>query len=120
VVVEVFASDGSTEGAPFASPPIRVVNAAPRVSSKPGPATAGAGFHYRVEATDPDGDAPLHFALEEAPDGMTIGANGEITWMPSRDQAGLHRIRVVVDDRNGGRASHAFEIRVGESPGVES
>jgi hypothetical protein len=54
---------------------------------------------------------------------MKIGANGEIRWMPSRDQAGLHRIRVVVDDRNGGRASHAFEIRVGDSvpaAGVDS
>jgi hypothetical protein len=36
--------------------------------------------------------------------------------MPTPDQAGRHRIRVVVDDRNGGRVSHAFEVQVG-SPG---
>jgi hypothetical protein len=114
VVAEVFAHDGSAEGAPLASPPVRVVNSPPRVSSRPGPATAGEGFRYRVEATDPDGDAPLRFALEEAPAGMEIGANGEIRWMPASDQTGKHRIRVVVDDRNGGSASHAFEIQVGE------
>ena len=116
VVVEVRAHDGSDEGEPLASPPIRVVNAPPRVESRPGPAVAGAGFRYRVEATDPDGDAPLQFELEEAPAGMSIGAGGEITWMPTPDQAGRHRIRVVVDDRNGGRVSHAFEVQVG-SPG---
>jgi hypothetical protein len=121
VVAEVFADDGSDEGAPLASPEIRVVNAPPQVSSRPGPATAGAGFRYRVEAVDPDGDAPLGFELEKAPSGMRIGANGEISWMPSRDQAGLHRVRVIVDDRNGGRSSHAFEIAVGAAgPSAEA
>jgi hypothetical protein len=123
IAVEVFAHDGSAEGLPLASPGIRVVNAPPRVTSRPGPATAGAGFRYRVEATDPDGDAPLAFELEDAPPGMSIGASGEITWRPTPAQAGLHRIRVVVDDRHGGRMSHAFEVQVGEpgSPaGVDS
>jgi hypothetical protein len=120
VVVEVFAHDGEGEGLPLASPEIRVVNAPPRVTSRPGPATAGAGFRYRVEATDPDGDAPLGFELEEAPRGMQIGAGGEITWRPTADQAGLHRVRVVVDDRNGGRSSHAFDVQVGEpAPAAE-
>jgi hypothetical protein len=114
VVVEVFASDGAEDSVPLVSPEIRIVNSPPQVSSRPAPASAGSGFRYRVEATDPDGDAPLGFELEQAPSGMKIGANGEISWMPSAEQSGVHRIRVVVDDRNGGRTSHAFEVRVGE------
>lgn len=118
VSVEVRASDGTDTSEPLDSGPLRVVNWPPKVTSRPGPSEPGAGFRYQVTAEDPDGDAPLRFELAEAPEGMRIGAtSGEIEWTPGRDQAGVHRVRVVVDDRKGGRVSHAFDVNVGEPAG---
>lgn len=114
VHVEVGASDGDGSSEPFRSTGIRVTNRPPRVVSRPGARSTSSGFRYRVVAEDPDGDAPLRFELEQAPEGMEIGANsGEIRWLPRPDQGGRHRVRVVVDDRMGGRASHAFDVDVG-------
>lgn len=114
LVANVRADDGTDLSDAFASPPIRVVNRPPRVVSQPGPSTPGEAFHYVVRAEDPDGDAPLHFELEEAPRGMKIDAStGEILWTPGPDQAGTHPVKVVVDDNNGGRVAHAFDVQVG-------
>jgi hypothetical protein len=104
VSVEVRAGDGTDESEPLASPPIQVVNQAPRVVSRPVESMPDVGFRYRVEAEDPDGDEALRFELEDAPDGMQIGAtSGETTWKPDPAQAGTHAIRVLVDDQKGGR-----------------
>jgi hypothetical protein len=82
--------------------------------SRPGPSRAGQAFTYRVVAEDPDGDTPLRFLLEGAPDGMKIGGHdGEVRWQPRPDQAGVHEVRVVVDDMKGGRVAHVFEVSVG-------
>lgn len=113
--VEVRANDGEDESEPFESPEIRVINRPPHVVSKPGPSSGG-GFAYEVVAEDPDGDAPLHFELEDAPAGMTIGAHsGRIHWQPRTGQAGQHEIRVIVDDLRGGRVAHVFDVDVGGS-----
>lgn len=114
LTVEVRAHDGKGAGEALASPPIQVVNLPPRVVSRPGPSAPHQGFRYQVEAEDPDGDGPLRFELEDAPDGMQIdAASGEVTWTPWPDQGGTHRVRVVVDDQHGGRIEHAFEVAVG-------
>jgi hypothetical protein len=112
--VEVRASDGESLSEPFHSPDIRITNRPPRVVSRPGASSSGGGFAYTVVAEDPDGDTPLRFELEDAPEGMQIGAHdGEIHWTPRPDQAGRHQIRVVVDDLRGGRVSHVFDVDVG-------
>ena len=114
--VEVEAHVDADGGDSLTSPPIRITNAPPRVTSRPVPPGAD-GFRYRVEAVDPDGDTPLRFSLENPPRGMTIGAlTGEVRWRPTRAQAGLHPIEILVDDGQGGRVSHAFELQVGNSP----
>ena len=114
VRVEVLANDGSADSDPLASPEIRVVNLAPRVTSRPVGSAADQAFRYLVEAEDPDGDGSFLFELVDAPDGMEIDASsGEITWRPRHDQSGTHLVHVVVDDQNGGRVSHAFEVAVG-------
>jgi len=114
--VEVEARIDDATGNGLISPPIQITNAPPRVVSRPVPPGAD-GFQYHVEAVDPDGDAPLRFSLENPPRGMTIEAlTGEVHWRPTRAQAGTHPIEILVDDGNGGRVSHAFELRVGGSP----
>ena len=113
VKVAVRAHDGSDVSEPLASPEFQVVNRPPRVVSAPDRSLPGDGFHYRVEAEDPDGDMPLRFELTDPPAGMKIGAiSGEIEWRPTRDQVGLHTVRVIVDDLQGGRIAHAFELNV--------
>ncbi|MGH0030903.1 MAG: hypothetical protein ACQGVC_14010 [Myxococcota bacterium] len=111
---EVVARDGESASEPFRSPLVRVINQPPRVVSRPEGSPDRDGFHYRVVADDPDGDAPLRFELADAPRGMRIGAHsGEVDWLPAADQAGHHAVRVVVDDLRGGRISHAFDVDVG-------
>ena len=39
----------------------------------------GLTYTYDVRATDPDGD-PLTYSLPVKPDGMTITADGLVTW----------------------------------------
>ena len=41
---------------------------------------------------------PLTFALREAPDGMQLAADGQISWTPRADQTGAHRVIVEVSD----------------------
>jgi hypothetical protein len=113
VKVAVRALDEWDASEALASPEFRVVNRPPHVVSAPGDSVMGDGFHYRVEAEDPDGDMPLRFELEDPPEGMKIGASsGEIDWRPNHDQAGRHTVRVIVDDLQGGRIAHAFELTV--------
>jgi len=114
--VEVRASDGESLSEPFHSPDIRITNRPPKVVSRPGTSSPGKGFAYTVVAEDPDGDTPLRFELEDAPDGMEIEAHsGKIHWTPREGQAGRHQIRVVVDDLRGGRVSHVFDVEVGDA-----
>lgn len=73
-----------------------VGNQPPSILSTP-PFTAKAGREYRypVQAEDPNGDV-LNYSLIQAPPGMTIAANGTITWTPSA--AGSSSVRVRVAD----------------------
>ncbi len=62
---------------------------------------------------DPDGDSLFDFRLEEAPDGMRIEPiSGEVTWTPAPNQAGVHPVTVVAEDRHKGVGRHVFEVRV--------
>jgi len=113
VNVAVRADDGHDVSEPLAAPEFQVVNRPPRVVSVPSGSLPGGGFHYRVEAEDPDGDSQLRFELEDPPPGMKIdAASGEIDWRPSDDQTGHYTVRVIVNDLKGGRITHAFDLNV--------
>ena len=113
VNVAVRAYDGHDVSEPLAAPEFQVVNRPPRVVSTPGRSLPGGGFHYRVEAEDPDGDRQLRFELEDPPAGMKIGAvSGEIDWRPTHDQTGHYTVRVIVNDLKGGRIAHSFDLNV--------
>ncbi|MGQ9583207.1 MAG: Kelch repeat-containing protein [Thermoplasmatota archaeon] len=82
------ASDGLDS---TASEPLRFsirVNHRPSILSSPPPsARPGTTYRYRVVAVDPDGD-PLSFSLLEAPEGMVLSADGNLTWRPLGSQEG--------------------------------
>ena len=72
-----------------------------------------------MSAKDPDGDTGLQFHLENAPDGMSIDAlSGAITWVPASEQLGTHGVSVIVDDLQGGRVRHTFEVSVAPPDGA--
>jgi hypothetical protein len=111
--VAVVASDAVTPSAPVASPDLLIVNAPPRIVSKPGQPSDDGVFRYRVAAEDPDGDSKLEYHLLDAPDGMEIDTlSGSIIWQPQPDQLGTRLVSVVVDDPQGGRGEQSFEVSV--------
>ena len=112
IVVEVTPLDQHGDGTPYRSAPAVVGNAPPTILSKPSALDRPGNYQYRVEATDPDGDALL-YGLETAPPGMAIdAASGLISWAVSAEFAGTHRVKVSVDDGQGGIAWQEFEISI--------
>lgn len=117
IVVEVIPQDPDEEGTPYKSSPAVVGNAPPRILSKPSAPDRQGNYQYRVQADDPDGDS-LAYALETAPPGMAIDtASGEISWTVSSELAGTHRVKISVDDGQGGIAWQEFEISIPSAAG---
>jgi uncharacterized OB-fold protein len=117
VSVEVVAGDGEEWSAALHSGDVKLDNSAPVITSEPSPPGRDGVFRYRVAAEDPDGDRPLRVSLGEAPEGMTVDAEtGDVEWRPRRQQAGRHRVKLVVTDVGGARATQSFEMVVGDDP----
>ncbi|HEY9052416.1 MAG TPA: putative Ig domain-containing protein [Gammaproteobacteria bacterium] len=76
----------------------RCYNLPPAIVSEP--VTQGAeGFQYsyQLEVDEPDDD-PLQFSLLDGPQGLTIGANGLIEWLPGYEDEGEYQVGVKVTD----------------------
>ena len=88
-------------------------NVAPRFTSAPEvDATEGRLFDATLVATDADGDA-VTFRLASGPAGMTVDSvTGAVTWTPSTDQVGTHRVEFSADDGRGGVATQVVQITV--------
>ncbi|MCA1780140.1 MAG: putative Ig domain-containing protein, partial [Xanthomonadaceae bacterium] len=91
-------------------------NAAPVIESAPVlTAQVGMPYQYRVQASDPDGDA-VSFAFVEAPDGMTIDrTSGRVEWQPTSGQVGPSPVVIVVSDGRGGVARQQFTVLVNDT-----
>jgi len=108
--VEVLPRDEEGEGVSGRSDPVTVANALPEIVSKPVWVSQPNVFEYKVEGNDPDGDA-LVYTLEVAPPGMTIDkVSGQITWSIGSNMSGSHRVKVMVNDGQGGNSWQEFEI----------
>jgi hypothetical protein len=113
IELTVVAFDGEDVSDPLHSAPFPVVNSPPRITSIPGGFDPEGTFRYAVLAEDADGDRGFHYRLETAPEGMAIDmVSGELTWVPTPDQAGSHPVVIEVGDRKGGVATQSFDIRV--------
>jgi len=88
-------------------------NAPPFFTSAPViQAPIGFNYAYPVAVTDPDGDE-VGFSLLSAPAGMGIDpVSGLVSW--SSAQPGQHSVIVEADDGEGGQATQAFTLFVGE------
>jgi RHS repeat-associated protein len=71
----------------------------------------GNTYLYQVAAADPNND-PLTYALVTPPAGMSVDANGLVSWQPDPSQQGAHPIQLRVSDGRGGTASQDFTLRV--------
>ncbi len=110
VRVQVVASDGRQESAPFESPLLTVSNGVPRIVSQPGGADEDGTFRYQVQVEDPEGDTNLRFSLAKAPRGMKVNAvTGLVEWTPGSAD-GTHPVEIVVEDSGGGKAVQTFEL----------
>ncbi|MEM6468299.1 MAG: putative Ig domain-containing protein [Planctomycetota bacterium] len=88
-------------------------NQAPQITSTPiETVTRGSTYRYTASATDPEND-PLTWSHEaNAPDGMTIDANGRILWDTSATTADSVEVTVTVADDRGQTDSDTWTITV--------
>lgn len=87
-------------------------NSAPVITSQPVTiVAAGAIYRYAVRATDADDD-PLAYALEGAPDGMSIDRLGLIRWETKQSDLGTKSFTVRVTDSFGQSATQAVSLIV--------
>jgi PKD repeat protein len=90
-----------------------VDNAAPSIESAP-PRLAQRGVRYEYQAlgVDPGAQDALTWRLQEAPEGMSVGAEGLVTWEPEVTE-GVFPVVLVLADEDGGQTSQAWSVTVG-------
>ena len=112
VAVEVVARDQDATAAPARSVPIVLGNSPPQILSSPAALTNREQYEYVVQAKDVDGDS-ISYGLETGPPGMTIDkATGHVTWKVTPGVGGTHRIKIMVEDGQGGTAWQDFELSI--------
>ncbi len=112
VAVEVVARDQDSAAPPARSVPIVLGNSPPQILSNPAALTDKEQYEYFVQAKDADGDS-INYGLETGPPGMTIDkATGHVTWKVTPGVGGTHRIKIMVDDGQGGTAWQEFELSI--------
>jgi hypothetical protein len=113
VHAEVVASDGRDESDVASTGTVSVANSAPDIVSTPPRLDAQGRFEYAVKAQDADGDRTLRYELVSGPVGMRMDdLSGRVTWKPTPEQAGEHRVEIAVDDRRGGRSTQVFDLAI--------
>ena len=73
-------------------------------------------FSYQAVGKDVDTEDTLAFTLVEKPANMTTSASGAISWTPTADQVGTHKVTVKVFDGTD-EATASFTITVKEKEG---
>ncbi|MDP1947786.1 MAG: putative Ig domain-containing protein [Nitrospirota bacterium] len=119
ITVEVIPHDAGGVGKPKLSEPIGLGNNAPKIASQPPSKFEKGIFMYGVQAVDDDKDR-LTYALDTAPLGMIIDKDtGMISWPVGQAVTGAHRVRIVVQDGQGGTASQDFDLTLAPSADVK-
>ncbi len=112
VVVTVTDAEGAAFAQSFNLPVVAgAANVAPVISSMPRTQIGlGNRYVYDLTVSDPDGD-PLSFSLPTHPAGMTIDANGRVTWTPP-NVLGPNAVTVSVSDGRGPAVTQDFTLTV--------
>ena len=89
-----------------------IVNLPPQLDSVAPRFTAvGSDYEYQIIATDPEATA-LSYAVSRGPDGLTVDANGLVTWTPAANQTGQFVVTLVITDAGGASTVESFELDV--------
>ncbi len=108
--VEVTPRDHLASGKPVRSESVYFGNSPPKIVSTPAVLIGRDRYEYTVKAVDADGD-PLNFLLEVAPPGMIIDKQtGHLVWQIPPEQLGNHRVRIIAEDGQGGKAFQEFDF----------
>jgi YD repeat-containing protein len=112
VVVAVFDSEGLgvTQGYTLTAK----TNSLPVIRSTPGlEAVPNQTYRYDLQAVDPDGDS-LSYSLDATSQalGMTLDAQGRLTWTPNNSQLGDHAVTLTAIDGAGGATQQTFTLKV--------
>lgn len=101
IQVEVTAYTAGASSEPYVSEPIVLVNAPPVLVPRPLTLNDAGGVDMRLEAVDPDGDAPLLFELIEGPAGLAVSRSGQLTWPSAHEKPGHHSVELAISDALG-------------------
>jgi subtilisin family serine protease len=112
--------DGSAEGIPTSNdltaisiPAAPIGPLAATITSTPPPtATLDEPYTYQAQAT---GTPPITWALDVAPSGMTVDANGLVTWTPDSGDVGPHSV-ILEATNSGGTTPQSWTVTVAEVP----
>jgi hypothetical protein len=66
-------------------------------------------YTARVDAVDPQG-GPVKFTINQAPEGLTIDSQGNVTWRISEGVAGSFPVVIAASDERGGHSVVSFTI----------
>jgi hypothetical protein len=91
------------------------VNSLPviRSTTPPTGAIPGVPYRYDIQAKDPDGGI-LTYSLDltSQAKGITVDAQGRVTWTPTSAQTGNHAITLTITDAARGQVSQSFNLSV--------
>lgn len=79
-------------------------------SQPPAEARAGAAFAYKVAVKSKAGG--VTFTLDSGPKGMSVSADGTVTWSVPADAAGEREVILTVRDKGGQEVFHTFTLKV--------
>lgn len=109
---EAVPRDAQGPGRGLVSSPVLVRPTLPIITSQPPTHLADGRYEYAIQASAAAGET-LRYRLEAGPAGMAIDpASGRVVWQATKEQLGLHRVKVVVQDGSGGTAFQEFEIHL--------
>lgn len=112
IFVKLSAHDGEGRGPWIKSRILTIQNRPPRIVTTP-PSKWGKeeGFHYKVEAVDPDGD-PVRVRIKGGlPPGMVWKEDAlSLTWYPPEDAKGSFSVTIVAEDNDGGVSTQKITL----------
>lgn len=115
IVVKITPMQGEKAGSPKTLD-FLISNTAPKIADAGEGKFDGKTFSYQVKGSDQDGDT-VSYALEDAPEGMTIDAQtGAINWQLKEGDYGERTIKVKISDGKGGTASRSIKMNLATTP----
>jgi hypothetical protein len=113
IQVEVVAYTAGSTSQPYLSDTIVLENAPPVLVPRPLDLDESGGVDTRLEAVDPDGDAPLRFSLIGGPEGLAVSQSGRLTWPDAHTRPGHHVVELSIRDGHGAERKSRFAVDVG-------